>query len=200
MQAETLTAWATLGTVIVIGASAVAALIQLRHMRASNQLEAVLSLEQDFRSPPVQGALHYVQERLTGKLEDPHYRDELETIGFINTDVHPELVACNWFNEMGTLLKHGLITEETFMDLFGRLIRYYWKALSPAIAIMRRSRGAGQYHDFEYLALRAQAWLDKYPHGLFPPRMPRMPIEDPWAQLDAKRAATATSSAHSPDS
>ncbi len=186
MSAESVTAFATLATVVVIGASAVAALIQLRHMRASNQLEAVLSLERDFRSQEVQAALRYVQERLPARLADPDYRDQLAAIGFINTDIHPELVACNWFNEMGTLLKHGLISEGTFMDLFARLIRYYWKALAPAVAIMRRSRGAGQYHDFEYLALRTQAWLERYPHGYFPSGTARTVLPDPWS--DDRRA------------
>lgn len=189
MSTEAITAFATLATVVVIGASAVAALIQLRHMRASNQLEAVLSLERDFRSPEVQAALRYVQERLPARLEDPNYRNELAVIGFVNTDVHPELIACNWFNEMGTLLKHGLISEDTFMDLFARLIRYYWKALAPAVSIMRRSRGAGQYHDFEYLAIRAEGWVERYPHGYFPRGVARSALPDPWKEADARRAS-----------
>lgn len=182
---EAITAYATAGTVVVIGASAIAALVQLRHMRASNQLEGLLSLEADFRSQPVQSALHYVQQHLPERLEDPAYRKDLSRIGFVNTDVHPELVACNWFNAMGTLLKHGLISEETFMDLFSRLIRYYWRSLAPVIAIMRRSRGAGQYHDFEYLAIRADEWLRQYPEGVFPKRLKRMTLPDPWREQDA---------------
>jgi hypothetical protein len=187
MSTDTITTFATLATVFIIGASAIAALIQLRHMRASNQLEAVLSLTQDFRSPEVQTALRYVQERLPSRLEDPDYRDELSAIGFINTDIHPELLACNWFNEMGVLVKHGLISEGTFMDLFARLIRYYWRALEPAVALMRRKRGAGQYHDFEYLALRAEAWIARYPQGFFPSGTERKPLSDPWSDIDAAR-------------
>lgn len=193
MSPETLTAYSTLGTVVVIGASALAALVQLRHMRASNQLEAVLSLESDFRSPAVQASLHYVQLELPARLEDARYRDELEKLGFVNTDAHPELVACNWFNAMGTLLKHGLISEETFMDLFSRLIRYYWNALAPAVAIMRRTRGAGQYHDFEYLAIRANEWLSKNPHGLFPMKVARLNLPDPWREGDQSRVAATES-------
>ncbi len=186
MSSETLTAYATLATVIVIGASAIAALVQLRHMRASNQLEAVLTLERDFRSSAVQEALRYVQAHLPTRLEEPQYRGELEALGFINVEVHPELTACNWFNEMGTLLKHGLISEATFMDLFARLIRYYWKALSPAIAIMRRKRGSGQYHDFEYLSIRAEAWLQRYPQGFFPTGTARAILDDRWLDDDAR--------------
>jgi hypothetical protein len=58
MTGDYLNAYATLGSVAVIGASAFAALIQLRHVRGSNELEAILSLQEDFRSPEVQAALH----------------------------------------------------------------------------------------------------------------------------------------------
>lgn len=187
MSPELLTAIATLGTVVVIGASAVAALIQLRHMRASNELEAVLSLQRDFQSTEVQAALHYVQEQLPPRLQDERYRDELAAIGFINLERHPELIACNWFTQMGTFLKHGLITESTLMDLYARLIRYYWKALAPAIAIMRRKRGDGQYSEFEFLALRAAAWLEHHSQGAFPRGMTRSPLPDPWREPDLDR-------------
>jgi hypothetical protein len=190
MTPEALTAYATLGTMLVFLGSVIAALVQLRHMRASNELEAILSLEKDFRSHEVQTALHYVQERLAQKLEDPQYRHELAAIGFINTERHPELIACNWFTQIGTVLKHGLITEATFMDLFARLIRYYWKALAPVVAIMRRTRGPGQYDEFEYLALRAIAWLERNPEGVFPRGMLRTPLPDPWKEADERGSAT----------
>jgi hypothetical protein len=184
MNAETVSAWAALGTLLVIGASAVAALIQLRHMRAGNQLEALLSLEQDFRAAHLQAALRYIQEDLPLRMRDAGYRRELETIGFVDPDAHPELIVCNWFNTIGTLVKHRLVTEETFMDLFARLIVHCWKQTAPAIAVMRRSRGDFQYHDFEYLALRAEVWLRRNPRGAFPASTTRPSLDDPWSATD----------------
>lgn len=188
MSAELVTAWAAVGTILVIGASAVAALIQLRHMRAGNQLDALLSLERDFRAPELQASLRYMQERLAQRMEDPQYRADLAAIGFIDTGVHPELIVCNWFNEIGALLKHRLVTEDTFMDLFARLIVFCWKNLSPVVAVMRRARGDYQYHDFEYLAVRARKWLERNPKGIFPGRLPRTSLPDPWAEMDAREA------------
>jgi len=175
---------AQVGTLVVILASVAAALIQLRHIRAGNQLQALLALERDFRAPQLQSALTYVQESLPRRLEDPAYRRELESIGFIDPALHPEMIACNWLNEMGTLVKRGLVSEETFMDLFARLIVHCWRQVSPAIAIMRRTRGDGQYHDFEYLALRAAAWLKRSPQGTFPQGFTRVPLTDRWQELD----------------
>lgn len=44
MSLELLNALASAGTFIVIGATAIAAVIQLRHVRASNQLQGLLSV------------------------------------------------------------------------------------------------------------------------------------------------------------
>lgn len=187
MSAEIITAFATLGTVVVIGASAIAALIQLRHMRASNELEAVLALQRDFASPQVQAALEYVQQQLPQRLEEDRYRRELAAIGYISIEHHPELAACNWFTQMGTFLKHGLVSEATLMDLYARLIRYYWMALAPAVAIMRRKRGDGQYSEFEFLAIRANGWLEHHRDGVFSRSMVRPPLPDPWRELDDQR-------------
>jgi hypothetical protein len=189
VNAATVSAWAEVGTDIIILASVAAGLVQLRHIRAGNQLQALLSLEHDFRAPELQAALTYVQEQLPQRLEDPAYRRELERIGFVDPETHPEMIACNWLNEMGTLLKRGLVSEDTFMDLFARLIVHCWRQVAPAIAIMRRTRGQAQYHDFEYIAMRASAWLGRHPHGMFPRSFIRDPLPDRWLASDRADAA-----------
>ena len=183
MSPEWLGAGAEFGTFFVIAASAIVGLIQLRHMSSGNQLEAILSLERDFRSATVQDALRYVQTHLPAKLKSAEYRRDLEVRGFIDSRAHPEIDACNWFNTMGGLLKNGLVDEKTFMDLFGRLIVYYWEALQPVIALTRRERGNVQYHDFEYLAIRARMWLARNPQGTFPPNTRREPVFDPFLDV-----------------
>ncbi len=187
MSAETLSAVAALGTFLVIGASAIAALVQLRHMRAGNQLEALLMLERDFQRPELQAALRYIQERLPARLEESAYRRELERSGFIDSASHPELLVCNWFNEIGTLLKHRLVAEAPFMDLFARLIVHCWAHLASAVAIMRRTRGDSQYHDFEYLAARAALWVDRHPRGTLPRTFTRESLPDRWLEADRKK-------------
>lgn len=177
MIPDWITAIGTLGTFVVIGASAIVALRQLRHMHSANQLQGILALEEHFRDRDLQAALTYVQDVLPSKLQDTQYRQELERRGFIDSRMHPELLICNWFNKMGLLVKHSIVSEEAFMDLFARLIVYYWDALAPAIALMRRSRGQGEYHDFEYLALRGRDWLARNRDGVFPKRVIRETID-----------------------
>jgi hypothetical protein len=189
MRPDVIADWAQAGTFVVILGSVIAALIQLRHIRAGNQLEALLSLQREFRAPELQAALTYVQEQLPQRLEDPAYRQELERIGYVDPAAHPEMVACNWLNVMGTLVARGYVSEDAFMDLFARLIVYCWGQVAPAIAIMRRTRGEGQYHDFEYLAARGAAWLKRHPHGTLPHSFSRRPLPDGWLEIDRGQAS-----------
>lgn len=189
MRPDVLADWAQVGTFAVIFISGIAALVQLRHIRAGNQLEALLSLQREFRDPELQAALTYIQDQLSQRLEDPAYRQELERVGYVDTAAHPEMIACNWLNVMGTLVARGYVSEDAFMDLFARLIVYCWRHVTPAIAIMRRTRGEGQYHDFEYLSARAAAWLKRNPEGTFPHSLAREPLPDRWLETDRRQAA-----------
>jgi hypothetical protein len=150
---EWLTAIGTLGSF-----AAVAALVQLRHMRASNQLGAKVSC----RSWITRNAL--AREGSSMPRRTPKSRC---AIG-----------STRW-------KKNRLVSERTFMDLFAKLITYYWSMLPPAIAVMRRSRGEAQHHDFEFLAMRADQWLTQHPGGAFPIGLRRTPLPDPGRMTKA---------------
>lgn len=182
---------AQVASLVVVLTAAIAAIVQLRHLRASNELEALLALIAQLREPELQQAFHFVQTALEDRLEDPAYRGELARLGYIDAAVHPEMEVCNWFNEVGTLVKNRLIDEGTFLDLFARLVTYYWSRLEPAIAILRRLRGPSQYENFEYLVQLAIQWKAKYPDGAYPRNVSRLPLVDRWAAVDAKETATA---------
>jgi len=193
MTVDLLGAIANIVTLFVVALSAVAALRQLRHLHDSNQLQAILSLVHDFQSEKLQSALRYVQVDLPERMRDEAYREDLVRVGFVDPEVHPEMEVCNWFNEMGTLLKNRLVDETTFLDLFHKLATYYWRLLSPTIALLRRNRGDGQYENFEYLAAIATRWTAAHPHGTYPKNMARLPLADPWS-AEEKASDTLTAS------
>ncbi|MBC5805378.1 MAG: hypothetical protein DLM53_02920 [Candidatus Eremiobacter antarcticus] len=176
-------------TLVILVASVIAAAISLHHSQAFNQISAVLSMERDMRTPDMQEAFRFVQSELPYKLYQEEFRAELDAIGFIDSRSHLEIQACNWFNAMGTLLKHNLVEEGAWMDLFSRLVVNYWDRLSPVIAILRRRRGNSQYANFEYVAIRAREWLEKNPHGTFPPKMARAKVVDRWLEQDSALVA-----------
>jgi hypothetical protein len=179
---------ATVVTAVVVAISAYAALVQLRHLRDANELGAVLALERDFQSPSIQAALRYVQEELATRMEDPAYRARLSELGFVDPHEHPEMELCNWFDQMGTMVKNGLVDQAKVLDLFNRLVSYYWRLLAPTIAVLRRKRGASQYENFEYVAVLSQRWRDKHPQGTYPSGMPRLDVPDPWRAADEASA------------
>jgi hypothetical protein len=176
---------AQVGTLVIFGATAAAGLIQLRHLRASNELEGLLRLTEHLREPDLQGAFKYVQSELEARLESPEYRAELARIGFIDSTIHPEMDVCNWFNEVGALVRNRVIDEEIFLELFNRLVTYYWTKLSPVIAILRRLRGPSEYENFEFLAQQATSWQSQHPGGMYPRGLARMPLIDRYAAADA---------------
>ncbi|HEV2037356.1 MAG TPA: hypothetical protein VGQ96_02025 [Candidatus Eremiobacteraceae bacterium] len=184
MSLEVWNTVAAFGTFFVIFATAIAAVIELKHMQSRNALHAVLSLQREFSDPDLQEALRYVQLYLGQKLHDTQYRAELDGIGFVDSRVHLEMRVCNWFNEMGLLVKNDIVSEDAFLDQFGRMVDYYWKLLAPVIAILRRRRGDEQYQNFEYLASLSRKWHAQHPTGVYPKDVPRMPVDDVWQAED----------------
>jgi hypothetical protein len=184
MSLEVWNTVASIGTFFVILATAVAAVIELKHMQAKNQLQAVLTLQREFRDPELQESLRYVQFYLPQKIRDPQYRAELARIGFIDSRVHMEMTACNFFNQMGTLVKNHIVDPDAFLDQTSRIIDQYWKLLAPVIAILRRKRGDEQYQNFEYLAALSKEWRKEHPRGVYPKNVPRMNLEDVWLVED----------------
>ena len=168
----------------MIALSALVAMVQLRHVRTGNQLQSLLSVERDFHAPELQDALRYCQNELPARMEEPAYRAELAGIGFVDVRRHPEMIACNWFNQVGTLVKYELVADDAFLDLFGRLVDHYWNLLEPVIAVLRRLRGPTQYESFEYLAMRSRRWRRRHAQGLYSRSAGRMPVRDPWAKID----------------
>src|SRR5690242_2467219 len=113
---EVLNTAGTIGTFLVIAATAVAAMLQLRHMRASNQIEAIQYAVDKFASAPMQRAIAFVTNELEEKLEDPAFRDGILS-GAFDPEHHPEHLVCNFQEQMGTYVYHGLIPFEIYMDV-----------------------------------------------------------------------------------
>jgi hypothetical protein len=182
-------------SLVILAASAAAALFQLRQVRSSNQLRALVAMQASFAEPQMQESLRFIQFELSERLSDPAYRRELVVRGFVDPLRHPELRALNWFEALGAMFKHDLVDENGFMEIFARLATWYWDRLGPVIALMRRNRSQTEYHNFEYLAVRARDWVRAHPAGIFPKRYPRLAVADVWADADRAEPASGASGA-----
>lgn len=183
VTAEQLTALASIGTFVVITASAIAAFVQLRHLRGSNELEALNDFRQSFESPEVQAAqtaLPLIQERL----KERSYRLELE-LTRVPEWALPAMPACRLFEVLGLYVKHGIVSRSVACDLWGPVVIGYWEDFAPMIVVMRRTATDALMENFEALACLCKRWFEvkrtAYPKGL-----PRIAPPDPWAAEDER--------------
>jgi hypothetical protein len=182
MSPEWLTAIGTMGTFVVISASAVAALLQLRHMRATNQLAAITELFEVFESPAFQDARRFVNRELPQLLEDPENR-KLALVRPIPKQFEQARMIFGFFENVGTLVKRGIIDADLLCDLWSPIIIGSWQRLSSwALSSRTAHRNEGLYENFEYLAVRAQQFMDAHPSGSYPKSMPRSRSGSVWPE------------------
>lgn len=181
MRLETLSTAAAVGTFLVIAATAIAALIQLRHLRISNQLQGLLAILVMPYEPVLQESFEFVSHELESRLRDPQFRRELEG-PTVDRMIHKEMRVLDYYERLGSIVKNGLIPEELYFD--NSTPEQYWRMLSQVIAIRRRGRGPVVYDNFEYLVARSRAYDRRHPNGNYPPEEARIEIEDVWLAED----------------
>jgi hypothetical protein len=173
MSPEELTALASLGTFIVIAVTAIAAVIQLRHNRAANQLAGVLEYIKLWETEAMQHANAFIQDELPKKLRDRTYREGLFQ-AHVDRRQHPELVVADWCEQAGSYIKYGLIAPNQFLDLAGAYVETMWVALQEVVAIRRVAGGQAMYENFEYLAALQRQWAARHGTGNYPRNVPRL--------------------------
>jgi len=180
---EALNTFASVGTLIVIAATAIAALAQLRHSRGSNQIVALTECREVLESEEFMNALLFVRRKLPELIKDPAVREK-----FLDSPMPPELrsinIVGNFFESMGSFVKHDIIDATIACDLWAGIVQNSWDALKPVLAIMRRTAGAGLWENFEYLAAIASTWQTKFPDGTYPKTTNRMAVDDVWLEAD----------------
>jgi hypothetical protein len=159
-------------TLVVVAAAAVAALRQIQHLRAQNTLQGLLKVLDDWRDPTFREWVNYVRTQLPARMAEPGFFQEFD--GPIDRARHPELHICDWYEQVGSYVKHGLLDERIMMDVSSGSAPYIWWAIEPVISYMRRTRGDSLYENFEYFAARGVLFIRAHPHGLYPAGTPRM--------------------------
>ena len=135
MSLELFNSLATFGTFVVIAATAIAALVQLRHARGANLIESLSEVRRTFSSSDYQAALHFVITGLADKWKDPAFRYQRNTRS-ARTPENQILISkinevANTFENVGLMVKRKLIDRIMALDLYsGNAIRA-WQALTP---------------------------------------------------------------------
>ena len=131
MRFELLNTIGTLLTVIIIGATAIAAMVQLRHLRAGNQITAMLSIGNNFDASSYRDAIALIGQKLDEALADPAFRSyEIAwPRGLRPPEVEPEFVEIrraailvgNTYEELGLLVKTGIVDQGLFLSTTGAI-------------------------------------------------------------------------------
>jgi hypothetical protein len=151
---------------VIITASAVAALAQLRHLRTSNQLSGLMSVFGMLQDPSVRELVDYVRHDLAEDMKDDQFRATLLEIP-IDRRKHPEFYLCDMYNHIGSFVRSGLIDERTYLQTDWHNVTLSWTFLADAIKI-GRTTGPHIFENFEYLARRANRWVEEHPRGDYP--------------------------------
>lgn len=184
MSLEALAAIAQIATFIVIGATAVAALIQLRHLRSANDMQAASMFIQEFEGSELRDAFSFVRTQLKHKLEDPVFRAEIRSPAQDRAR-HPEIAVLNFFDLWGGHYRSGAINRRWFMRHNAGLILGFWQLLEPVVALSIAPDGSNtSFEAFEYVVVQAQDWVATHPSGDYPKGVRRLPIHDKWRNVD----------------
>ena len=173
---------AAIGTFIVVAAAAIAAIVQLRHLRAQNQLTGLLTVLARVEDPQfnewVDGAKHMLQ----AKLPDPAFRRSILD-GTFERKNNPWLNLGNSYDWVGSLVKNRLIPTEALLDVYSSRVLGAWEIVEGIVPLLRRRGGDAIWENFEYLVIEAQRWTDRHPHGTLPKSMARLDIKVTWPEL-----------------
>lgn len=176
MSAEWVTAIATAGTFVVIAASAMAALFQLRHMRGSNQIVALTECRETLESPEFRSAQRFVSYELPDRLNDPIEARKAAQIPFVG-EYEAIATVANFFESMGLFVKTGIIDRHIACDFWSFVVLRNWHALLPITSYVRdKLAQPALWENFEYMAALSERYQREYPSS-YPHGLPHMPAD-----------------------
>jgi Domain of unknown function (DUF4760) len=182
MTPEWVAAVASVATFVVITATAIVTLIQVRHMRNGNQITVFTEIQHRMDTPAFQDAIRFVRYEVPQRVNDPAFRlrllDRNASEGSVVVDVGNFLDSA-----IAPLVKHGMVDRDLACDLFYYPVVMCWDTLAPFIASQRAMLGYRMWEDFEYLALLCKDFRVRFPHGTYPRGARALPLPEPWPEI-----------------
>ena len=143
---EAVAALGSIASTLILLVGAIAAVVQIRHLRLANQLEGYLQLMHEFNSSEMSEARAFVE---SADFTDP---EALRAATQPQLDGRIRRVA-NHFQNVARLLNLGLLDERLFLAHVD-VAAGTWRALRPVIYEIREKTGKPILIDVEYLVYR----------------------------------------------
>lgn len=175
MSPEWLTALGTIGTFVVIAASAIAALVQLRHMRRSNQIAGLDEIRAAMESAEFRRALDFMRDDLPKILESPDVTQRIVEKRSLPPELQPIRYLANHFEYIGLVVRSGLVDRDLACELWAGIAYDSWVQLAPITAAVRKGH-LGIWINFEYIAAVSKQYSDAGKGAGYPPGVPRLPL------------------------
>ena len=169
---------ATVGTFVVIAASAWAALVQLRHLRRGYQITLLNGYNAEIASQDFRAAYQFVNQEFS---PDALSADEIRALseGNFGGRFAPLRYVANLFEGMGACVAAGSLDKEIICNLYSVNLLNAWEAVSPVVTLIREVNNRPQvWENFEYLAGLSQEYIERNPEGAVPKNARRMPRDE----------------------
>ena len=176
MSPDWLTAAGTIGTFVVITASAIAALVQLRHMGRSNQIASLDEVRAAMESVEFRKALDFVQYEIPKMVHDPGLFERIRDQRSVTTELTPIRYLANHFEYIGLFVRRGMVDPALACDLWAGIAWRCWETLAPITAAIRENVNPGIWVNFEYLAAISKRYTDSGAGETYPSDVPRLPL------------------------
>lgn len=137
MSLELLNTLAGITTTIVIAATAIAAVVQLRHLRAGNQIAGQLALRQVLLGDDFITAMGRVRFEIPALLEHPaflkfvrefHVRAPADGLEAYDDVYGAVLLVGRNLENIGNMIRNGLTEKRAFLEQYASLVVLAWDA------------------------------------------------------------------------
>ncbi len=180
MSLELLNTLATITTTVVISATAIAAVIQLRHMRAGNQIAGQLALRQVLLDDDFINSMGRIRFEIRELVKDAQFLEYVRQFHLSSASDGDErydgpytaaLRVGRNFENIGNMVRNGLTDRRIFLEQYANLVVMAWEGTEPLVRIRREATGNdAAWEDFEYLTVLARRWISEvrscYPKGV----------------------------------
>lgn len=153
-----------------------AALIQLRHMRGSNQIVALTECRETLESADFRDAQQFVSYELPQRLKDPKERRRIaQPQSQFEGEYRAIDTVANFFENLGMFVRNRIIDRDLALSMWSYVILRNWNALVPVITYVREDLNeASIWEHFEYLAALSTTYLERHAGGSYPDNVPRL--------------------------
>jgi hypothetical protein len=180
MTPEWITAISSFATFVVIAATALAAVVQLQHMRSGNQIAVMNDIRHQMEDAAFAEAVHYITRELPQHYADVQLRKALLRRG--SPEGKTINMVANCLDRAGAFVKHAMVDPDLACDLWYVPVVPCWDALAPLISSRRAALGYRLWEDFEYFTLLCKRFRKKNPHGTYPKGLEALPLPEPWPE------------------